>query len=273
MVAAMVQGQDDYEDYDAVPYKGGYDQEAAYGSLRTADEECGYQRTEFGERDDEREGGYGNERCPYGKVPGPSVYGGVPTLGGVYGGGRDRTRPSSDGARPDEGIQANCGPWRPAYGEEEGSGHTNPSYDEQEEEYRKSRPSHRKEETTYQQSAYQRSSYGEESGYRNPTPVYWEEGLGYMRSGYGEEEFDYRKPRPAYGEEESEYRHSQYRKEEATAEVGYGGYGRRQQYGEESGHGGRYRYDDAGESARYAGGSRYTELQPAEEDTSRRFWW
>lgn len=85
----MVQGQDDYEDYDVVLYKGGYDQEVVYGFLRMVDEECGYQRMEFGERDDEWEGGYGNERCLYGKVLGLFVYGGVFIFGGVYGGGCD----------------------------------------------------------------------------------------------------------------------------------------------------------------------------------------
>lgn len=112
----------------------------------------------------------------------------------------------------------------------------------------------------YQQLVYQRLFYGEELGYCNLILVYWEEGLGYMRLGYGEEEFDYCKLRFVYGEEELEYCYLQYRKEEVIVEVGYGGYGCCQQYGEESGYGGCYRYDDVGEFVWYVGGSCYMEL-------------
>ena len=88
-----------YDDYDPIPYQGGYDQAAVYGSVKPADEESGYRRANFGEDEEEQEVAYGNKRSPYSHGhPGPSVYGGHPTAGGVYGGGCDRTRSDPDEA-------------------------------------------------------------------------------------------------------------------------------------------------------------------------------
>lgn len=60
------QAEENYDDYDPTPYKGGYDQAEVYGSVKPADEETAYRPAEFGEDAEEPEVHYGNEQNPYG---------------------------------------------------------------------------------------------------------------------------------------------------------------------------------------------------------------
>jgi hypothetical protein len=240
---------DNYDDYDPVPYMGGYDLEAAYGSVKPADEESAYRRAEFGEDEEEQEVQYGGESNPYENgPPGPPISGGHPRPGGVYGGGRDRTRPSEDEAQPDEGVET-------------GYGRRRPVYEEESEEYRK--PVYGEEE-----SGYSQPSYGgeEESGYRKPRPAYGEEET---------EDSECRQTR--YNREERNEQYSSYGRtsygDEAPAEEegegGYGGdYGRKKrdddEEEEEGYEGRRKKYDDDEE-----GGYRSRRNDDEEEDGYR----
>ena len=263
------QARENYDDYDPNPYKGGYDINEAYGDVQAADEDCAYPRTEYGEDDEPQDVQYGNESNPYRRgPPGPSIYGGRPQPGAVYGGGRDRTRPSYDEAQPDDGVQTRYSRRQPAYGGDEQSGY---GLDEDDSGYRKPRPGY---------------GYGDEeqsSRYRNPSPAYGQQdssGYGNPTYGYGTEESGYRKPRPAYDDEEtgqSGYRNPSYGYGEQETGGGYG-YGRTSYSRDEessqvrSGYG-QTTYGEQEGYGDYGGGSAYTEQPPQQEPPARRSWW
>lgn len=213
--SSRFQELENYDDYDPVPYQGGYDQQEAYGSIRRADEECGYRRTDYGEDDEEQEVEYGNESNPYGRgPPGPSIYGGHPRPGEVYGGGRDRTGRRNDEAQPDEGVETGYGRRHPSYGKESG--------------YLKPRPAYGEEEESYEEEGH---------GNRNPRRDYDDE---------VPEELRYQQSRRVHSDERHEQYHSSYSRTSyggVPQEEGYGsGYGRTKddEETEESGYGGGY---------------------------------
>ena len=229
------QERENYDDYDPVPYQGGYDQAAVYGSVKPADEETGYRRVEFGEDADEQEVQYGNESNPYGRGPsGPPISSGRPRPGGVYGGGRDRTRPSYDDAQPDDGVETGYGQGygrrKPEYVEEEE--YNKPSYEDEDSGYRPTRPSHEDRHSGYRHSrreeeqevvvdeeGYGRKQDGEE-GYGGGYGRGEEEGYGGGYGGsYGRKERD-----DDEQEEEGRHHHGHHKKKDEYEEGDEGGY-------------------------------------------------
>lgn len=216
------QEREDYNDFDPVPYQGGYDQAATYGALKPADKECGYPRSPFGVEPPVAL--YGNERNPYVRGhPGPSVLGGSSKPGAVYGGGRDRTAPNP---QPNNDAKTGSGRENLPNGE---TSNGKPSLAE----YNKPRSSYEYE-------------VSEESGYRKLKSIYDEENsIPFYNctddaSGYQQPYFNYtasesgsfQKPRPpssevdqygyrslfyGYGKADSAYRNPQPYVEEASS--------------------------------------------------------